>query len=349
MTSTVSRNDASSKILEMKQTMGQADQAPDGFSDSDDTYDEEDQLTNELKNHLTGPNTFQKERPIVSSMSLRNGFYEKGFPLRLYRGDARHLQISTKSTLFCRKESKTYNNHDKRAVYSINNQNESKTSETGVNDSEIEQDDLDDADLEPIKAGQCNDDEHVAIMSLPPPDVAPKFEFSMNSRSFCLSAQYAKSLSYRFLTAGEKIVCKFSAEKTKKATECLLDNEPSKDCICTSVNCGDDWFGGWEPLQKANKIKVERRRKSVRPSWTDLPYNRLIPTYGKDPVIFHHYKESCKYIEKYRFYHTVNHVGRPQSYRMYSEKMAGTDSYYSNGKSNLRYVCGIYHHCSENL
>ena len=190
---------------------------------------------------------------------------------------------------------------------------------------------FDDNFFEIISSGQSQDLLHLTIMSPPPPEVAPEFPRSGSSFS-------CRTMSLKFLLAGETLLCDFDENKSKEARETLL-SDPVKEtqpiCLCSIYQSPDTSFMGWEAPQKGSRTKMFRRKKFIKPGSSEVAFNRLTNTMGKDPVIFQHYKDNTKYIERYRFYHTVGNVGRPVSYAKYAEKGVDTDPYYNKMKSNL--------------
>ncbi|XP_053376246.1 uncharacterized protein LOC123534937 [Mercenaria mercenaria] len=184
--------------------------------------------------------------------------------------------------------------------------------------------------FEIISPGQSEEFLHMPLMS-PPPKVISESPTGSSS-------SYSRPISYKFLLAGETIKCNFDENKNNDAKATLL-SEQLKDtqpvCLCSSYNAYDDAFTGWEVPQKGNKTKNCRRKRNMKPGSSDITFSRLTHTMGKDPVIFQHYNDYSKYIERYRFYHTVGNVGRPLSYSNYAEKGVDSDPYYSKMKSNL--------------
>lgn len=353
MTSVVvpgANTDILSKIRELKQSMDKVEFAPDGFSasESEDSSDEKDQENIGSPAEGASESWMKTGKKIVPNLALKSSYFERRGPLKLHRGTnhAHHLHITTKSTLFSRKDHhKRHNNHiAKDGKFETQTHAEKVTKEFGNNaendnckakeDVSNQVETFDDADLLPIQKGQCKDDVNVPIMSLPPPEVTPKYEFSMNSRSFSHTAMFAKALSYRFLTAVERITCNFSNDKSNHETKFLIDNGPQKECFCSTASSSSDLFGGWEITQTSYRAKIDRKRRSLKTN--EAPFTRLTQSLGKDPVMFHHYKDSKKYIERYRFYHTINNVGRPQSYKRFSEESTATDPYNNKLKSNIR-------------
>lgn len=224
-------------------------------------------------------------------------------------------------------------NHEKSHNDRKHRDNEHPSS--GGADSESLGSDMFDSEFfETISAGQSKDSLHVPIMSPPPEE---SLEFPRKS-----SAYFPRPMSFYFLLAGETIPCNFDDDKNREAKESLLSGlakHTQPACFCASCNLHDDSFTGWETPQRGNKAKNGRRKRLQKPGSSDISFARLTQTMGKDPVIFQHYKDNVKYIERYRFYHTVGNVGRPLSYSKFAEKGVESDPYYSRMKSNLtRYV-----------
>lgn len=190
-----------------------------------------------------------------------------------------------------------------------------------------------DVDLfKPIIDGQCEDDLDVPIITPPPPPEQPK--------SRCGSARgtfYARPMAFNIFLVGEKYECKFEDATDNTQSANLLkysEKEESNACFCASGNVHDDVLCGWESPRKGGRSKPSRRKRFGKTHASEITCTRLPQTMGKDPVIFHHYKEYIKYIERYRFYHTVGNVGRPVSYTKY-EKGVDSDPYFSRLKSTL--------------
>ncbi|KAL4223278.1 hypothetical protein ACF0H5_016750 [Mactra antiquata] len=190
-------------------------------------------------------------------------------------------------------------------------------------------------ELAPIRAGQSDSDVNIPIITPPPPSLEERHTFSRNSSASC----YSRPMSLRVLFAGEKVQCTCDIDLVTSSTKELLsvsvmDNSPP--CFCSTSATQQDLFCGWEANKKTGRVKTAKRRKNARHN--DTSFARLTQSTGKDPVIFHHYKDNLKYIERYRFYHTVGNVGRPLSYTKYEDKVPDSDPYFSRLKSNLTSV-----------
>lgn len=202
---------------------------------------------------------------------------------------------------------------------------ENVSSETEKYDSDTETFDYE--SLAPIRAGQSDEDVNIPIMTPPPPEVRNEF-------ARCSSGFYGRPMSFKFLLAGETIQCSFDSERTDITAKILLSGavrNTSPVCNCSSSKSNQNSFCGWEVNKKPGRVKTAKRRRNGKHS--EASFSRLTQTIGKDPVVFHHYKDTLKYIERYRFYHTVGNVGRPLSH--YEDKLPGTDPYYSKMKSNI--------------
>ncbi|XP_052800232.1 uncharacterized protein LOC128231442 [Mya arenaria] len=232
------------------------------------------------------------------------------------------------------------------------NQHRSNDSENNAEPKQILQYDL--LELMPIIAGQRLEDVNMPIMTPPPEDTRPVSCFSINSRGVGNSPMFATTMSFRFFTAGEQLPCSFQKPTVENKSNDLLeinDRDPVNQCFCSATNTTEDVLSGWELPPRLTKTKCNRRkRSSMKHGSSDVAFNRLTQTLGKDPVIFHHYKDLVKYIERYRFYHTVGNVGRPPAYSQYGEKTIDTDPYVSKMRSNIRAINSpIYSHIQSQL
>ena len=324
-------------IRELKSSMDKVEFAADGYSS-----DGEDSENENEANHI-----FEEvcvEPKIVPTFKPKHKFFERRIPVFKGPSGPKPVQITTRSTLFSRKDNTSCTNHERKNDERNSENRGSNVDLTNSNETRISQIEEEnnkytthiqrysDEDLKPIISGQRQEEEDIPIMTLPALPEKPKIEFSMNSRRVPCLSMYPKSMTFRFLSAGDRLNCSFKPEKASKETSVLLDNVTSVNCFCASLNVTDDDFGGWVTAPKVIKAKLDKRRKSTKPI-AESPFSRLSNTLGKDPMIFHHYTDWRKYIERYRFYHTTNNAGRPSSYNRYSEKQPETDHIFSKKHS----------------
>ena len=185
----------------------------------------------------------------------------------------------------------------------------------------------------PIRPGQRVDEVNVPIMSPPPTEVVPKYELGEFRTNFC------RSLAAEFIKSRDLKECSFASVQTDNLLKTLAfptNNIGKPECICASQNASDDSLSGWGTPQKLSKSKSGRKRKSIRVS-SGTAFSRLTGQmiYDKDPFSFQHFKDPRKFIEHYRFLHTVGGVcsHRPLTTKSTLSRNTEEEIYYNKLRS----------------
>ena len=192
----------------------------------------------------------------------------------------------------------------------------------------------------PIRASQHEDEVNVPIMSPPPTETEPKYNFNE------FRANYCRTLAAQFLEGKDIKACTFSCTKSEQLLDSLSfpsNNTGKPECICSSQNIFDDSLSGWEAPPKLTKTKSSKRRKSSRVS-SETAFSRLtgqLMIDREDSFSFQHFKDSRKHIEHYRFFNTVGEVcQRPTTTKSnLSRGNIENEAYYSKLRSAFWYVC----------
>jgi len=191
-------------------------------------------------------------------------------------------------------------------------------------------------ELRPIMDGQRREDADKPILEVEP---VPRPASSVSRSSY-----YARPMSLQFLVSGDKIDCTFYTTPSESKNKDLLDlSEKDTGACCHCPTHGpDDVFSGWAGPSKHGKAKgYRKKRPPLRHASSELAFSRLTQGTGKDPVIFHHYKDQGKYMERYRFFHTVGNVARPHTSQLETAAI-DTDPYLSKVKTNIRSAQYLY-------
>ena len=185
----------------------------------------------------------------------------------------------------------------------------------------------------PIRPGQRGDEVNVPIMSPPPTEEAPKYELGEFRTNFC------RSLAAEFIKSHDLKECNFDSVQSDYLLKTLAfpnSDNGKLECICACQNTSEDLLSGWGTPQKFSKSKSGKKRKSIRVS-SGTAFSRLTGQliYDKDPFSFQHFKDSRKYIEHYRFLHTVGGVcsHRPLTTKATLSRNTEEEIYYNKLRS----------------
>ena len=194
----------------------------------------------------------------------------------------------------------------------------------------------------PIRPGQRQDEVNVPIMSPPPTEAEAKYELGEFRTNFC------RSLAAEFIKEHDLKACKFASVQTEHLLKTLAfpsDTVGKPECICASQNVFDDSLSGWGTPPKFSKSKSAKKRKSSRFS-SETAFLRLTGQliYDKDPFSFQHFKDSRKFIEHYRFLHTVGGVcsERPLTTKSTLSRNTEEELYYNKLRSAFWLVCHLF-------
>ena len=192
----------------------------------------------------------------------------------------------------------------------------------------------------PIRASQQDDEVDVPIMSPPPLESEPKYNFNEFRANFC------RTLAVQFLEGKDIKACTFASKQSEQLLDSLEfpTNNAGKDmCICANQNIFDESVSGWETPPKMSKSKSGKRRKHHRVS-SETAFSRLTGQMildREDTFNFQHYSDSRQYIEHYRFVNTVGDVcQRPATSQSNSSRRLSmeNEAYYSKLRSAFWYV-----------